>query len=213
MAWAGRTTYSQYGEDVIMAEFLKEESGGYIDIGAGHPTQGSNTYGLYLRGWRGLLVEPLARFQPDIQRLRPEDSLRQALVGESPGANAKFFEYKTWQFSTASKSRVDELAARQIHPTESYDVPVLSLADIAPKVSPDMPFVLNIDAEGWDYKILQGGDWLSFSPRLVVVEELDSPLRTPTPTFELLTSVGYYLQSYAYRSSFYVHSSTKGRWT
>lgn len=65
--------------------------GRHIDIGAGHPTQGSNTYGLYLRGWRGLLVEPLARFQPDIQRLRPEDSLRQALVGESPGANGKIF--------------------------------------------------------------------------------------------------------------------------
>ncbi len=42
--------YSQTGEDVLIAKYLPEDTGKYLDIGAGLPIRGSSTYFLYKRG-------------------------------------------------------------------------------------------------------------------------------------------------------------------
>src|SRR3989339_633328 len=52
-------SYSQTGEDIIIDFFLKEKkSGFYIDVGAYHPVNLSNTYKFYKRGWNGVNIEP-----------------------------------------------------------------------------------------------------------------------------------------------------------
>ena len=58
-------SFSQFGEDVIITSMLRRygiESVTYLDIGANEPIMGSNTYGFYLRGNRGVLVLPALRF-------------------------------------------------------------------------------------------------------------------------------------------------------
>jgi hypothetical protein len=49
---------SQDGEDAIIAELCPEPTGVYVDVGAGDPVSCSNTFQLWRRGWRGLLIEP-----------------------------------------------------------------------------------------------------------------------------------------------------------
>jgi hypothetical protein len=50
---------SSFGEDRVLVKFLPEVLGSYIDVGAGAPVRGSNTYLFYERGWRGITIDPI----------------------------------------------------------------------------------------------------------------------------------------------------------
>ena len=46
------------GEDIIGSQLLREvKRGFYIDIGANHPVNYSNTFSLYKSGWRGIGID------------------------------------------------------------------------------------------------------------------------------------------------------------
>lgn len=56
-AW--QRSFSQEGEDIVLATFFgREFQGIYADIGAHHPTHGSNSKRLAERGWWGLNIDP-----------------------------------------------------------------------------------------------------------------------------------------------------------
>ena len=61
-----RFSFSQFGEDLVLLNYLKEPHGFYVDVGAHHPVQFSNTYLLHRRGWHGVNIdateEAIARF-------------------------------------------------------------------------------------------------------------------------------------------------------
>ncbi|MCF8272801.1 MAG: hypothetical protein K9I95_03120 [Flavobacteriaceae bacterium] len=47
------------GDDIQLNKLLKRDSKGvFVDIGCWHPTKGSNTYYFYLRGWKGICIDP-----------------------------------------------------------------------------------------------------------------------------------------------------------
>ena len=53
-----RYSFSQEGEDLLIDRMFDGQSVGfYVDVGAHHPTRFSNTYLLYLRGWRGINID------------------------------------------------------------------------------------------------------------------------------------------------------------
>ena len=51
-------SYSQFGEDLIVAAIFGSHIGRLLDIGAYHPKQLSNSRLLIERGWSGILIEP-----------------------------------------------------------------------------------------------------------------------------------------------------------
>jgi len=61
--------YSEAGQDVFAYQIVGEK-GTFLDIGAGHPTEFSNSYGLEKLGWRGLSVELSGKFQRQWQDIR-----------------------------------------------------------------------------------------------------------------------------------------------
>lgn len=50
--------YSQNGEDGLILDFFGATKGCFLDIGAWHPTDLSNTRRLVEAGWSGVLIEP-----------------------------------------------------------------------------------------------------------------------------------------------------------
>src|SRR5258708_999603 len=51
--------FSQFGEDLFLDSFFRDQKVGfYVDVGALHPYNGSNTCVFYKKGWRGVNVEP-----------------------------------------------------------------------------------------------------------------------------------------------------------
>ena len=63
LLYKGSDDYSQLGEQMVVMNILGRMDQSkikkvYIDIGAFHPYKGSNTYKLYLKNWRGVVVDP-----------------------------------------------------------------------------------------------------------------------------------------------------------
>ena len=76
-------SYSEYYEDLILYLLLFDiEKGFYIDVGAYDPIQVSVTKFFYLKGWRGINIEPLPGKIELFQKERPNDINLQLAVGE-----------------------------------------------------------------------------------------------------------------------------------
>src|SRR5262245_684992 len=69
-------SYSQFGEDIVF-EYAFHAKGitypTYLDVGAYKPVELSNTYRLYSKGSRGVLVEPNAELCAELRAVRPGD--------------------------------------------------------------------------------------------------------------------------------------------
>src|SRR5436309_1423360 len=71
-----RLSYSQFGEDIALVTLLRYYGigrGFYLDVGAYHPVQLSNTYALYQQGWAGITVEPNPGSTNVFRVVRPRD--------------------------------------------------------------------------------------------------------------------------------------------
>ena len=78
---------SQDGEDGIIASLVPPlpYKGTYVDVGAGHPHECSNTWQLYRIGWSGLIIEPNPHFWPKLRLERPRDDLVCSACGSETG--------------------------------------------------------------------------------------------------------------------------------
>ena len=69
-----RLSYSQEGEDMILASIFEGRSKGfYVDVGAHHPQRFSNTYHFYLQGWSGINIDAMPESMNIFKRTRPRD--------------------------------------------------------------------------------------------------------------------------------------------
>ena len=54
-------SYGATGEDVLINKIFKNKIDGFVDVGALHPVNGSLTYNLSKKGWKGLNIDLLKR--------------------------------------------------------------------------------------------------------------------------------------------------------
>jgi hypothetical protein len=89
----GRVYYSQCGEDAILRFIftaLKIPNPTYLEIGAYHPIELSNTYLFYCQGSAGLCVEPNPQLIEAFTIIRPRDICVQPVAAGYLG-NVKFY--------------------------------------------------------------------------------------------------------------------------
>ena len=79
-------SYAQRYEDIHLLRAFGDQPGGFfIDIGAGHPVYDNVSFAFYLRGWRGIMVEPNPWLAQLSEAVRPRDIRVASLVGTAPG--------------------------------------------------------------------------------------------------------------------------------
>jgi FkbM family methyltransferase len=166
-------SYAQRFEDLyLMRCFGDRTDGFYIDIGSGHPVYDNVSFAFYLKGWRGITVEPnpwLARLS---RAVRPRDRHVEALVGSQCG-EATF--YRVREFHGLSTMNPDHAQAALTQFGKSADaitVPLTTLAALCAGQAPASFEFLKIDVEGAEPDVLFGGDWQRFRPKVIVVEAL-----------------------------------------
>ena len=196
-------SYSQLGEDAILQANLPDQLGFYVDIGSGHPTEGSNTYSLYLKGWRGLLVDPIASNIALSRAVRPHDESVVGLCSSTTGGSVEFFEFDVYQYSTMLPERASEVEALGHTIKSKYQLSKTRISDLMPRVIPPGPTVLSIDVEGAELEVLNGNRWDQFRPDLICVEEWEPPLKKPTEVSKYLADKGYELIAVTGFSSIY----------
>lgn len=185
--------FSQQGEQPIILEFFSRLSQGVnpycVDAGAYDGVVGSNSRALFLKGWRGVAIEPNPRVFARLQRLyadRPDVKCIQKALSDSPreSVSMKFAvgplgteEEDKWKYAQVSTLH-DHFAASYekehgyVYETSSVPLDTLTnvLQDVgAPK---DIGF-MSIDCEGEDANILRQFDLRNFCPRLICVEATD----------------------------------------
>lgn len=173
-------SWSQFGEDLMIQSALQKlnllhQPMIYVDVGAFHPVQYSNTLLLHRMGWRGINVDPNPATIDLFLAERPYDL--NLLCGIGPEQGQGHYHQPT----KGQISPIGSLVGQEGDPTKGADddgscliqVPIRRLDEIMKDYQwNDLRFgLLNIDTEGTEVAVLKSNDWGHFRPLLISVEE------------------------------------------
>jgi FkbM family methyltransferase len=173
-------SYSQNLEDYHLSlAFAGQETGTYIDIGAGHPIADNVSFWFYERGWQGIVVEPQSTLAALYPRLRPRDTVIACLVGRQRGEIDFHVVDRLHGFSTTLQ---DVAKAAQVFGVDYQTIrmPVTTLAELCERHNVGAIDFLKIDVEGTEGDVLFGGDWKRFRPKVIVAEAIAPTTSEPS---------------------------------
>jgi FkbM family methyltransferase len=157
---------AQSEEEQFIRDFFAEDvSGFFVEVGVGHPTQGSQTWPLEQLGWSGVLIEP----QPDLAAfLVTARSARVLAVACSSPDNAG----GTLPLSVSRPSTAgDRATAGSVSETRyTLMVPVRTLDSILEEAEAPIPIdFIAVNIEGHEHQALRGFDIDRWQPQLVAL--------------------------------------------
>ena len=163
-------SYAQNLEDYHLdLVFAGQDAGAYVDVGGGHPVADNVSFWFYLKGWRGLVVEPQQALADIYAHVRPRDHTLSCLAGRAEGEAEFHVVDKLHGFSTT----VREHAAGTGQFGTSFKTivkPVRTLAALTAEAGLTTIDFLKIDVEGAEADVLAGMDFARWRPRVVLVE-------------------------------------------
>lgn len=204
-----QASYSQDGEDRILARLFENQADGFfVDVGAHHPRRFSNTYLFYRRGWKGINIDPTPNIRAVFQRERPRDvTLEVGVTGERGQLRFHLYDEPAFNtFNEASARMMQERGYPRLIATQTVET--LPLREILRAHCPAGQRIdfLTVDAEGFDLPVLQSNDWQAFRPRAVVAEDDVEGLQAG-PLTEFLVGQGYQLVAKTFISAIFLDRS------
>ena len=192
------TSFAKSGVDLQVYQLLKQKVNGfYIDIGAHHPIKANNTYFFYLKGWRGICIDPNPQFIPLYKQKRPGDIFMNIGISNSDKAELNYYKLRKELSARNSFSEEYINTNNLIKDVESIlSIKVKKLKDVLDEVNRknvEIDF-LTIDCEGLDFEVLKSNNWELYRPMIVCIEshqELLDDLSAASTQF--MNSVGYTL--------------------
>jgi FkbM family methyltransferase len=189
-------SYAQNLEDVILFRALKHvHQGFYMDIGAQHPLIDSVTKAFYERGWRGINVEPVAKYYQLLQQDRSRDVNLNLLVSNRQGHQTLY------EVPDTGLSAVDENCARQSSkglPVKNRIVACTTLDAICQEYNTKIINFLKIDVEGAEKEVLEGFSFDKVRPWIIVIEANE-----PNSTRDVSSTWDSLLLDHSYKSVYY----------
>ena len=207
-----KDSFSQAGEDLII-DFLFQTVGiskpVYLELGTNNPYFGNNTYLFYLRGAKGVLVEPDYSEIPLIQKLRSKDKILNIGVGLINQKEADFYIFETIGLNTFSR---EEAEIRQKTGKNKIinviKVPLKSINEIIAENFDTYPDFLSIDIEGLDLSVLKTLDFNKYPIPVICAETCTYSENHIKPkdysTIEFMLSKGYFVYADTYINSIFV---------
>jgi FkbM family methyltransferase len=209
-------SYAQNLEDYHLNRIFGDVAEGtYVDVGGGHPVADNVSFYFYLKGWRGLVVEPQAGLAAAYAGVRPRDRVVSDLAGRSDGTIDFHIVEGLHGLSSAVKENAD--SAQQYgakYRTEKRPVRRLSrLIDEAGLKAIDF---LKIDVEGAEADVLGGLDLARHRPRVILVEAVNPNVKDGdwAKWEPLLTGANYSFVFFDNLNRFYVaneHAALKAK--
>ncbi len=175
-----KNIYSQAGEDCICAYILmvmgyKWEDCTYLDLGANHAKELSNTYFFYKRGARGVLLEANPDLIPELKLYRNEDIVLNKCVTTSREGEIDFYIMNGDGLSTfdldSANAAID--ANPDLKITKTVKIESITVNKIIENYMGKAPTILNIDIEGKDIEILGSIDFEKYRPLIVIAEMIE----------------------------------------
>ena len=173
-------SYSQCGEDKII-EFLLSYMGeknigiSYLDIGCNDYKNLSNSYSLYKKGIRGVLIDANPVYIDEIKMYRPEDIVLNCGIGAKNSEKMKFYILNTPGLDSFDLESIKE-AQRQtpwIEIVDEIEVPVYTLDEIYKKYFASVPTIVSLDVEGLEMDILKSTNFEKYRPYIFIIETIE----------------------------------------
>ena len=171
---------SQAGEDSIIAYILdtlriKNEDCSYLDLGANHAQDLSNTYMLYKKGARGVLVEANPALIPELKFFRNGDVILNKCISAKPNETVDFYVLNGDGLSTpdldSAKEFIEKNPALSIERVVSVET--ITVNEVIEKYLGEAPTVLNIDIEGKEMEALRSIDFYNYRPLVIITEMIE----------------------------------------
>jgi FkbM family methyltransferase len=207
-----KESYSQCGEDLIIdfiLSSLKINSPSHLDIGAHHPIYLNNTYLLYLKGSRGVCIEPDPKLFAELQRERKNDICLNVGIGLTKKKYADFYIISSRTLNTFSKDtaeRYESYGNQKIE--EIIKIPLVSVNDIISQYYNIHPSVVSLDVEGWEMPILTSFNFGGCRPEIFCIETLtyaeDKSESKLLDVIEFMKSKDYFVYADTYINTIFV---------
>ena len=198
-------SFSQSGEDAIIdyvLRFLKTRISDvkYLDLGANHAKELSNSYKFYCSGASGVLVEANPELIGELKKERPRDIVLNNVITFNDEKNAEFYVLTGDGLSSVSLEAAEQAckANPNISIKAKYTVPTISVNDIIKEYFADGKLdILSIDLEGLESDILSNLDFSLLRPKTIIVESIEyhpylvCEKTTDRKVHDILTKNGY----------------------
>lgn len=198
-------TYSQAGEDIIVQALLfalvprlaPVKSIYYLDIGANHPIQTSNSYLLYKEhNAHGVLFDADPELIPTLQRVRPRDTVVHTAVSARREAMVTLNVSNAKELSSLDANHVRAFArmGEIANIAKQIDVPNMYIGDLLAKYGQRSVQYLSIDVEGEDLPIMKAIDFDRFRPWILSCEpSAQVHPENPQQMYQVMAQAGYCL--------------------
>jgi FkbM family methyltransferase len=205
-------SFSQDGEDMVLRKIFGKKiirGGFYVDVGSHHPQRFSNTYYFYLRGWKGINIDPLPGCKTLFDALRPRDINLELGISDCQ-SELIYYAFEEPAFNTfdpmIAKSRLSVIISeKKVHVCRLSDV-----LDQYLQADQKVDF-LSIDVEGLDLQVLRSNDWSRYRPSYVLAEVLemsDIYQVIETELHQYMTSLGYAFFAKGHNTLIFVDTSS-----
>ena len=172
----GPTKHSRNEEEWIIRDYFQDRRDGvFVDVGANHYRQDSNTYYLEsVLGWSGVAVEPQNSFAEGYRAHRPRTRFVPFFVSDTSDASATLYQVPENPLVASADrgfaERAGTAAKDPIHAATPVAVPTVRLTDLLDRLGIARFDFLSVDVELAEPKVLAGFDIDRFQPALVCIE-------------------------------------------
>lgn len=187
-------TFSQNGEDIVIRTLLasrQQSKGLFIDIGAYHPFKFSNTFALYLAGWRGVNVDANDEAISEFNRLRPDDiNINTGVAENDMTLHLTKFEEGAYNTLNLTPQSLETAVIRS--PVKSVTtLECIGINNLLAKYAANQQFdLLTVDIEGLDERVFKAIDFAKYRPFVIAIE-IDHSVWTNYHFIHKLGEIGY----------------------
>ena len=164
----------------LLTKVLKIKNPSYIDIGAHHPYEISNTAIFYEHGCRGVNIEANPILFNSFLKERPEDINLSCGLGAKAGELPFYMVTDDGGRNSFNKKQIEDWLAVE-HPgmeiQKQLMINVRTLQDVFEhELAFTMPDYMTIDIEGLEYDVLSSFDMKKYGPKVITVELNDKEI-------------------------------------
>ncbi len=211
--------WSAYGEDAVVVGFLnrykflsnEELEFSYIDIGAFEPKKNNNTYLFYTQGKSGTAVEPNPYLKKVWKQVRPRDYYLAVACADETPVNYKLLEIDGESNSTSDKFLKNLSSLKPHKIKQEFQVAALSLDHIIRlhKQQFSGEFILDLDIEGGDLRVIENSQFEFGRPFLALIEDTGSLSNNKGKIEKTLNDLNYSLITLVGITSIYIDNYSK----
>jgi len=168
-----KKTYSMDEEDIFIDNYFKKKTGFFVDVGAYHPLELSNTYLLYKRGWNGINIDINSLSIDYFNYVRPDDTNINIAVADKKSIKTIYYQKKKSPLNTLNSKLATKHFSGNFKKKKIKSDKLTSIIEKTKFKGIKINF-LNIDAEGNDFEVLKSLNFKKYKPKLICVEMVDS---------------------------------------